>query len=91
MEPESGFSPEAETEPKRDCRLWTVLAALPYMIPVGFLLLLPAGITLGAVGAYTREWEWTGFLGKTLWDWIKLLVVLIILALGGYQSLRWRG
>jgi hypothetical protein len=83
MDPESGFSPEAEPEPKRDRRLWTVLAALPYMMPVGFLLLLAAGITLVAVGAYTREWEWTGFLGKTLWDWMKLLIVPIILALGG--------
>jgi hypothetical protein len=29
------------------------------------------------------KWGWTGFAGKTLWDWMKLLIVPLILALGG--------
>jgi hypothetical protein len=40
-------------------------------------------IALGVLGAYTYEWKWTGFLGKTLWDWMKLLLVPAMLALGG--------
>jgi hypothetical protein len=63
--------------------LSTVLAVLPYLLIVGPLLVLAVGVLLVVVGAYTREWEWTGFLDKTLWDWMKLLIVPIILALGG--------
>jgi len=33
-------------------------------------------------GLHTRV-GWTGFLGKTLWDWMELLIVPVILALGG--------
>ncbi len=29
------------------------------------------------------EWGWTGFTGKTLWDWLQLLFVPILLALAG--------
>src|SRR5579859_6039567 len=28
-------------------------------------------------------WSWTGFAGKTLWDWLQLLFVPILLAIGG--------
>jgi uncharacterized protein YjbI with pentapeptide repeats len=28
-------------------------------------------------------WSWTGFVGKTLWDWLQLLFVPILLAIGG--------
>jgi uncharacterized protein YjbI with pentapeptide repeats len=28
-------------------------------------------------------WGWTGFTGKTLWDWLQLLFVPILLAIGG--------
>jgi hypothetical protein len=52
-------------------------------MPLGLLVVLAAVIAVVAAGAYTRGWEWTGFLGKTLWDWMKLLIVPIILALGG--------
>jgi uncharacterized protein YjbI with pentapeptide repeats len=83
MKAETGPLPADEPEPRWDRRLWAVIAALPYLIPVGLLLVLAAIITLVAVGAYTYGWEWTGFLGKTLWDWMKLLVVPLILALGG--------
>jgi hypothetical protein len=71
---------EKEREPSRLRRL---IAALPYLIPVGILLTVAIVIVLIAIGAYSREWEWTGFLGKTLWDWMHLLLVPIILALGG--------
>jgi uncharacterized protein YjbI with pentapeptide repeats len=39
---------------------------------------------------YVHEWKWTGlvkgkaFSKRTLWDWLNLLIVPIVLALGGY-------
>jgi uncharacterized protein YjbI with pentapeptide repeats len=29
------------------------------------------------------EWGWTGFTGKTLWDWLQLLIIPVFLAIGG--------
>jgi uncharacterized membrane protein len=70
-------------------RLWvrrlltTLLSVASILTPIVILIVLVMTIALTAYGAYTREWEWTGFVGKTLWDWMKLLLVPIILALGG--------
>jgi Pentapeptide repeats (8 copies) len=83
MKPESGSSPAGEPEPRRGQRLWTVIAALPYVIPVALLLSLVIAIILVAIGGYMYKWGWTGFAGKTLWDWMKLLIVPLILAVGG--------
>lgn len=40
------------------------------------------------VGGYGLGWEWTGFAGNTLWDWIHLLLVPFALpaALTWYQT-----
>ena len=32
-----------------------------------------------AVGGYGLGWNWTGFRGNTLWDWLELLVVPFVL------------
>lgn len=41
---------------------------------------------LVCLGGYLSRWEWTGFIEprKTLWDWMKLLIVPIVLALGAF-------
>ena len=41
---------------------------------VAFALLVMAG--------YAFEWEWTGFPGNTLWDWLHLLLVPFVLPIG---------
>ena len=41
---------------------------------VAFVLLVTAG--------YAFEWEWTGFPGNTLWDWLHLLLVPFVLPIG---------
>lgn len=61
--------------------------------------LLVVGIIVGIIGGYLGGWNWVGVnnsLGpilkpnqqywpaKTLWDWMQLLLVPIILAIGGY-------
>jgi uncharacterized protein YjbI with pentapeptide repeats len=39
-------------------------------------------------GGYYFEWKWTGFPKRTPWDWVDLLIVPIVLALGGYLFTR---
>lgn len=63
--------------------LWTVGIIL---VLVGVLILLRF--------AYVHEWKWTGlvknpsFQKRTLWDWLNLLIVPAVLALGGYFFTR---
>jgi uncharacterized protein YjbI with pentapeptide repeats len=59
------------------------------------LALLAIGIGLSiviiAVCGYVFEWEWTGLTKpkqRTFWDWLSLLLVPIVLALGGYLFTR---
>lgn len=50
---------------------------------------LPAGVLVVAVallrfvvvvvGGYALGWDWTGFQGSTLWDWLRLLLVPFVL------------
>ena len=39
------------------------------------------GFAVFAVGAYLLPIDWTGFVGNTLWDWIKLLFIPILMPL----------
>src|SRR6476646_416566 len=38
-------------------------------------------IAVGALGGYLGGWARTGFRGNTLWDWLHLLVLPVVLAL----------
>src|SRR5947199_5432522 len=44
------------------------------------LLILLVLISLG----YIFNWPWAGLHGKTLWDWLQLLIIPAVLAVGGY-------
>jgi hypothetical protein len=37
-------------------------------------------IAVCALGGYLAGWSWTGFRGNTLWDWLHLLVLPLVLA-----------
>jgi hypothetical protein len=42
------------------------------------------------VGGYVLNWRWTGFQGNTLWDWMHLLVLpLVLVLLPSWASLRY--
>jgi uncharacterized protein YjbI with pentapeptide repeats len=41
-------------------------------------------ILLTVAGGYLFGWKWTGLSEKTFWDWLKLLIVPIVLSVGGY-------
>ncbi len=32
------------------------------------------------IGGYTLNWTWTGFKGNTLWDWLRLLILPVVLS-----------
>jgi uncharacterized protein YlxW (UPF0749 family) len=46
------------------------------VLVVGVLALLTFG--------YLLRWAWTGFLTKTLWDWLQLLIIPVVLAVAGF-------
>lgn len=49
--------------------------ARPHLFAVGVAILTLAVL---AVFGYTVPWRWTGFAGNTAWDWIKLLLLPVI-------------
>jgi hypothetical protein len=52
--------------------LW---AAGIFFVALVFLLIVLSG--------YVQEWEWTGFPNRTLWDWLELLIIPVVIAGGG--------
>jgi hypothetical protein len=73
---------------------WFSLALLPVVIATSTLWrspprwtgrhvgLLASGVVLAAVvvaAGYLVPWAWTGFTGNTAWDWIKLLLLPVLL------------
>jgi hypothetical protein len=47
----------------------------------GIVAALAFSITV--FGGYLFEWKWTGLHGRTAWDWLALLIVPAVLAVGG--------
>jgi uncharacterized membrane protein len=41
-------------------------------------------LIVGIIGGYLFNWNWTGLSRKTLWDWLQLLIIPAVLAVGGY-------
>ena len=54
-------------------------------IGIGAAILFVAVVVFGG---YYFEWEWTGYPKRTPWDWVDLLIVPSVLALGGYLFTR---
>ena len=45
------------------------------------LIGLSVALLVVAVGGYAFSWTWTGFKGNTVWDWLQLILVPVILPL----------
>lgn len=73
---------------------WLSLALLPLVLATSTLWqvpphwsarhvgLLTVGLAVAAVvvtAGYLVPWAWTGFTGNTAWDWIKLLLLPVLL------------
>ena len=53
-------------------RSWTPVHSLVAGVGV-------AGFVAIVIGGYTGDWTWTGFRGNTLWDWLHLLLLPLLL------------
>ena len=42
------------------------------------IVILILGWTVTIIGGYTLSWKWTGYPGNTLWDWLRLLLLPLI-------------
>jgi hypothetical protein len=66
------------------------------IIAASILVIVPV---VGIIGGYLFNWDWTGLgpyispphpkdsnfqRGKTLWDWLQLLIIPVVLAVGGF-------
>jgi hypothetical protein len=45
------------------------------------IIVFVATIAVLAVGGYTQGWDWTGFEGNTLFDWLQLLFLPVVIPL----------
>jgi hypothetical protein len=52
-----------------------------------FSVLFVSVVTIVILG-YLRTWTWTGVVDKTFWDWLKLMIVPIVLGAGSYSVVR---
>lgn len=50
---------------------------------LGSLVILLVLVVLIILG-YANNWLWTGLHGRTLYDWLQLLIIPLVLAVGGY-------
>jgi uncharacterized protein YjbI with pentapeptide repeats len=67
---------QSRGRPTRRHLLWTV----GIIVALAFLILVICGYLFG--------WKWTGLPKQTLWDWMKLLIIPAVLAVGGYLFTR---
>jgi Pentapeptide repeats (8 copies) len=66
---------QARAQSTRTRLLWAGIIAT-----LAFLTIVLCGYLLG--------WKGTGFPGRTVWDWLDLLIVPVVLAIGGYLFTR---
>jgi hypothetical protein len=67
-----------------DPKKWTVGDRRLALLGVAIGLI----IVIVAVCGYAFGWEWIGLAKRTFWDWLSILIVPIVLALGGYFFTR---
>jgi hypothetical protein len=65
----------------------TILAAFKFDVRtvkgrhLVFVIGFVVTVAVLAIGGYTQDWDWTGFKGNTLFDWLKLLFLPIVIPL----------
>ncbi|TWP38189.1 hypothetical protein [Leekyejoonella antrihumi] len=74
----------AQPDPSHSTRAHDV--ARDHRLIIGGVL---ATLVVLVVGGYTMDWSWTGFGGNTVWDWLNLLILPVVLtALPLWQRTR---
>lgn len=61
----------------------SLILALTAILSI-LLYLLPAGFWINVTAFFQILWNWTGFPNKSLWDWMALLIIPVVLAIGGF-------
>jgi uncharacterized protein YjbI with pentapeptide repeats len=84
---------EQEMMMRTKLQSWWKQLNKPRLVITSFLAILCVLLILIALG-YVLDWSWTGLIpynvggqqqpGKSLWDWLQLLIIPAVLALGGY-------
>jgi cytochrome bd-type quinol oxidase subunit 2 len=57
--------------------IWPQIRAELRLHHRALIVLVLAAFVVCAVGGYVWGWDWTGFRGNTLWDWLHLLLLPI--------------
>ncbi len=70
-------------------RLWLRRQIKTHPVVTALVTLFLALVVLVIIGGYRLHWDWTGFngnikSGKTLWDWMQLLFIPVVLAVAGF-------
>ena len=55
---------------------WRILLAIGISVALFLIVAL--------IGSYAFGWQWTGFADATLWDWLRLAIVPVSLAVAAY-------
>src|SRR5713101_1618561 len=68
--------------------LWKIISKPLEIVIIILSLVLFVAVIVIVVAGYIFRWDWTGLgahpQGKTLWDWLQLLIIPVVLAVGGY-------
>ena len=66
-------------------RSWWQKIRRPLLV-VGIIVasMLAIVTIVGIIGGYLFNWNWAGLRQKTLWDWLQLLIIPAVLAVGGF-------
>src|SRR5258707_258654 len=65
-------------------RLWWQKTSKTLDAVVIFMLVVLIALVVVIILGYSHKWTWAGLRGKTLWDWLQLLIIPAVLAVGGY-------
>jgi hypothetical protein len=63
---------------------WQIIRKLLAVVGIIVACALGTALIVGIIGGYLFNWNWTGLRQKTLWDWMQLLFVPVVLAVAGF-------
>ena len=65
-------------------RSWWQKTSKPLDAVIVTVLVVLLALLVMIILGYNFNWSWTGVHGKTLYDWLQLLIIPVVLAVGGY-------
>jgi uncharacterized protein YjbI with pentapeptide repeats len=63
---------------------WQRIKRLLEVAVIIFSFVILIVLIIVVIIGYLLKWGWTGLSQKTLWDWLQLLIIPVVLAAGGY-------